>query len=142
VGIGMNEMELARNPSLTEHRTIDLNAEGGPGQLAFLGDGTVDAVLCAVSADYLVRPREVFEQALRALKPGGSVLLLQSNRCFPTKTMALWNSTNDAGRCWILATYLHASGFEGVRAERLETGGRDPLFLVHGTKGGARRAEL
>ena len=42
-----------------------------------------------VSVDYLIRPLEIFKEVNRVLRPGGKFILSQSNRCFPTKAIAM-----------------------------------------------------
>jgi ubiquinone/menaquinone biosynthesis C-methylase UbiE len=63
----------------------DLNS-GGP--LPF-EENTFDAVLCAVSVQYLTRPVETFGEVARVLKPGAPFIITFSNRCFPTKAVNL-----------------------------------------------------
>ena len=79
-GVGMNARELEANGQLTEWVQADLNIDP---KLPF-DDESFDYVLCVVSIDYLVRPREVISEFHRVLRPGGRVLLSFSNRCFPT----------------------------------------------------------
>ncbi len=55
-GLGMNEGELAKNPHLTDFVTHDLNREP---ELPF-DDSSFDAVVNAVSIQYLTQPVEVF----------------------------------------------------------------------------------
>mgnify|MGYP003306332336 CR=1 FL=1 len=94
VGVGMNADELAQNARLSEWVTRDLNDEP---ELPF-ADGSFDAVLNVVSVDYLTRPLEVFREARRVLRPGGRAIMAFSNRCFASKAIAKWLSSDDAGR--------------------------------------------
>ena len=57
IAIGMNEAELKANPGVHELHVADLNVRPS---LDMLADGSVDAVFCSVSVDYLTRPLEVF----------------------------------------------------------------------------------
>ena len=66
-GLGMNAEELSRNARLTERVVQDLNVTP---ELPW-PDGTFDAVVNAVSVQYLVRPVEVFAEVRRVLRPGG-----------------------------------------------------------------------
>ena len=68
VALGMNATELAANPVATERVVHDLNAD----PRIPLPDGDVDAVVCCVSVDYLVRPVEVFTEVARVLRPGAA----------------------------------------------------------------------
>ena len=45
----------------------------------------------------------------RILKPGGIALMSFSNRCFPTKAIAMWLQADDIGRLTIVASYFHYS---------------------------------
>ena len=135
VGQGMNAAELARNPRLTRSFVQDLNAD----PRLPLADGAFDAVLCCVSVQYQQRPVEVWREALRVVRPGGRALVTFSNRCFPTKAVAVWGATGDADHARLVAAYLTEAGWADVRAEDrspVPNGRRgDPLFAVLGTKG-------
>ena len=102
-GLGMNEAELKRNSILSDYVVADLNATP---QLPY-PDATFDVVTNAVSVDYLTKPLEVMKEVQRVLKPGGLALMSFSNRCFPTKAIAIWTSTGDLDHIWIVGT-LHA----------------------------------
>ena len=66
-GHGMNEEELAKNPHLDHYFLQNLNTE-----LQFpFGDQSFDAVLIAVSVQYLQYPEAIFSEIHRLLKPGG-----------------------------------------------------------------------
>jgi SAM-dependent methyltransferase len=131
VVLGMNAAELDANPQATERVVQDLNVDPS---LPF-DDASFDAVLCCVSVDYLVRPVEVLEEAARVLRPGAPVVLTFSNRCFPSKAVAGWLATDDAGRGAIVVEYLRRAGSFGqpeltlrTPADRWYRG--DPLYAV------------
>ena len=75
-------------------------------------------------------------EAARVLRPGAPVVVTFSNRCFPTKAIRGWLSTDDAGRGAIVAHYLRAAGgfTEPEVSERTpsrRSGYRgDPLYAV------------
>jgi SAM-dependent methyltransferase len=125
-GLGMNAEELARNPRLDRFVVHDLNADP---TLPF-ADASFDAVLVCVSIQYLTKPVEVLRDVARALRPGGLVAISFSNRCFPTKAVALWRATDDRAHVALVAGYLaEAGGF--APAEVLASGGGgDPLYAV------------
>ncbi|HMG26175.1 MAG TPA: methyltransferase domain-containing protein [Acidimicrobiia bacterium] len=127
VGLGMNAEEMEANPQLDERVVHDLNREP---HLPF-PDGSFDAVACAVSVQYLVHPFEVFADVRRVLAPRGAVVVSFSNRCFPTKAVALWLAGDDDDHRLVVRTYLERSGFAEVGDERVETPD-DPLFVVSG----------
>ena len=95
-------------------------------------DGRFDAVTCCVSVDYLTRPLEVFAGVRRVLRPGGAFACTFSNRCFPTKAIRGWLSTDDRGRCAIVATYFDLTGgFDEPVVEHRNPGALgDPLYAV------------
>jgi SAM-dependent methyltransferase len=143
VVLGMNAAELAANPMATARIVHDLNRD----PLVPLPDSSVDAVLCCVSIDYLTRPVEVLAEVARVLRPGGPVVITFSNRCFPTKAVHGWLSTDDAGRGAIVVDYLRrAGGFTEPELtlrtpdERRYAG--DPLYAVVARRLGAPAATL
>ena len=97
-------------------------------------DASFDAVVCCVSVDYLVRPVEVFADVARVLRPGGRYVTTFSNRCFPTKAVAIWNALDGAGHAQLVSMYLKRAGFAGieVRVLKPEGGSGDPLTAVLG----------
>lgn len=126
--LGMNRAELDANPLADDVVLQDLNVDP---TLPF-GDDVVDAVVCCVSIDYLVRPVEVLREAARVLRPGGVVVLTFSNRCFPTKAVRGWLATDEDGRVAIVRAYLERAGFTDVTTA-LRTDPRsagDPLYAA------------
>lgn len=134
VALGMNAHELAANPAATDHVVHDLNADPA---LPF-ADASFDAVTCCVSVDYLTRPLEVFDEVARVLRPGGLFVCTFSNRCFPTKAIRGWLSTDDRGRCAIVAAYFGANpGFDPPTVELRNPGAAgDPLYAVWAAREG------
>lgn len=135
VGLGMNAAEMADNPQLSSFVVHDLNRDP---RLPF-ADESFDAAVCAVSVQYLTRPLEVWADVRRVLRPGGVAIVSFSNRCFPTKAVAVWMANDDAGHRALVRTYLERSGFADVADGELDTPD-DPLFVVRGTKEAARPA--
>lgn len=131
--LGMNEDELAANPSATRTIVHDLNAD----PVMPLADAAFDAVVCCVSVDYLLGPVEVFRDVRRVLRLGGPFVCTFSNRVFPTKAIRGWLAASDDGRAEIVATYFRASGGwnEPTVQRRTPTNHRgDPLFAVWATR--------
>jgi SAM-dependent methyltransferase len=127
--LGMNAAELAANPAAAIRVVHDLNANPC---LPF-DDGSFDAAVCCVSVDYLTRPVEVFEDVARVLRPGAPYICTFSNRCFPSKAIRGWLSTNDAQHCDIVASYFDLAGSWGEPQCQLRTPTShpgDPLMAV------------
>jgi SAM-dependent methyltransferase len=102
----MNAIELDNNPLLTERVVQDLNRDP---RLPW-DDGTFDGAVVTVSVQYLVRPVEVFAEVGRVLKPGAPFIVTFSNRCFPTKAVAVWQHLTDDGHGRLVALYFALSG--------------------------------
>lgn len=108
IGLGLSREEMRANPRLAQALVHDLNREP---KLPF-NDAAFDAVLCAVSVQYLTQPVEVFREVRRTLRTGGQFVVSFSNRCFPDKAVALWQAANDAQHAAIVAAYFAASDGE------------------------------
>jgi SAM-dependent methyltransferase len=133
VAMGMNATELAANEAATSTLVHDLNIDPA---IPF-PDATFDTVTCCVSVDYLTQPLEVFSEVARVLRPDGVFVCTFSNRCFPTKAIRGWLSTDDRGRCAIVATYFDVTpGFGEPTIELRNPGANgDPLYAVWATAG-------
>jgi len=129
VGHGMNGEELAANARLSRWFVADLNRD----PVLPLDDHAFDAALCCVGAQYLQRPVEVFREARRVLAPGAPFAVSFSNRCFPTKAVAVWRALDTQGHAQLVSLYLERAGFAEVEAHLLADGSRgDPLVALVG----------
>jgi SAM-dependent methyltransferase len=131
VGIGMNAKELGANPRLHEWGLQNLNRTA---QLPF-GDNEFDGAGICVSVQYLTQPVAVFREISRVLKPNAPLVVTFSNRCFPTKAVAVWQALDDNGHCQLVRRYFDdASNWTNIevldRSPRKWRG--DPLFAVIG----------
>jgi SAM-dependent methyltransferase len=126
-GLGMNAVELEQNPQLTERVVRDLNREPAlPWE-----DATFDAAIVTVSVQYLTRPGEVFAEVGRVLKPGAPFAVAYSNRCFPTKAVAVWQALGTRDHAELIGVYFRLSGaFDKPQAYDISQGGGDPMFVV------------
>lgn len=137
-GTGMNEDELKRNTVLTDYSVKDLNEDP---TLPY-EDATFDVITNTVSVDYLTKPLEVFKEMHRVLKPGGLAVMGFSNRCFPTKAIAIWTATGDPDHAWIIGSYFHYSvpgGWTEPVARDISPapgmfGRGDPMYVCSATK--------
>lgn len=132
VGLGMNEVELQRNPVLADFVVHDLNKD----PLLPFSSASFDLVVLALSIDYLIRPRQVLADVARILRPGGKVAISFSDRVFGTKAVALWMNGGDQDHIDTVANYIHfASGFDHIQAVDLSPRKGvscvgDPLYVV------------
>jgi len=128
VGLGMNAEEMADNPQLTRFVVHDLNRDP---RLPFALQA-FDGAVCAVSIQYMIQPVPVFREIRRVLRPGAPFVLSFSNRCFPTKAVAVWLGGSDEDHVELVSAYFRvASGFTAVTAEdRSPSAGGDPLYAV------------
>lgn len=128
-GLGMNALELDANPRLTRRTVQDLNADP---RLPY-ANAEFDAAIVTVSVQYLVRPVEVFGEVGRVLQRGAPFAVLYSNRCFPTKAVAIWQALDLRQRADLVALYFRLTGrFGAARAYDLSPapGASDPLIAV------------
>jgi SAM-dependent methyltransferase len=143
-GVGMNRLELRENPILNEHLVHDLNET----PLLPFNSNTFDVVVCSLSVEYLISPREIISEISRVLVPGGKVMISFSNRWFPPKVTRLWLELHDFERMGLVLDYLlenntFAELFTfSVRnwprplddRHAGEIAASDPVFVVAGTK--------
>jgi len=132
VGVGLNAEEMAENPLLTSFVVRDLNREP---HLPF-EDGVFDGAMCAVSIQYVTHPVLLFRDVCRVLRPGAPFVVSFSNRCFPTKAVAIWLDSTDKQHLALVRAYFDAAGGWGdVREEHASPeGGGDPLYAVWARK--------
>jgi ubiquinone/menaquinone biosynthesis C-methylase UbiE len=102
-------------------------------------DAGFDGVGICVSIDYLTSPVAALREVGRVLKVGAPVVVTFSNRCFPTKAVAIWRQLNDQGHARLVESYLEEAGnFRNVRS--LDRSPRrlfsDPLYAVIGESAG------
>jgi Methyltransferase domain len=130
-GLGMNRVELAHNPRLTERVVQNLNTTP---ELPY-PNATFDAVVNAVSIQYLTRPIEVYASVSRVLRSGGIALIATSHRCFPTKAILAWHSTTAAEHVRLVERYFElAGGFGPAETIDYSPPDADPLWLTMARK--------
>ena len=106
VGLGLNRAELGRNDRLSSFVVQNLNTDPA---LPF-ADDEFDGAGITVSVDYLTDPVAVLRDLGRVLRPGAPVVISFSNRCFPSKAVALWHRLDDQGHLELVARYLQDAG--------------------------------
>ncbi len=129
-GLGMNPQELAANDRLDNYLVQDLNEN----PVLPYADQSFDGAAICVSIDYLIQPVEVLKEVGRCLVSGAPVVITFSNRCFPTKAVAVWHALDNRGRVALVEKYLEAAQvFSPIEAlDRSPAHGNDPLFAVTG----------
>ena len=137
-GHGMNEAELAKNPQLDHYFIQNLNQN----PKLPLADQDFDAVLIAVSVQYLQYPEAIFAEINRILKPGGIVIVSFSNRMFFQKAIAAWREGTEKSRVELVKRYFQSiPGFSEPEViirpssvpsflQMLGVGGADPFYAV------------
>ena len=128
VGHGMNAEELAANPRLSRWFVQDLNTE----PTLPLSDGSFDGAGLCVSVQYLQRPVEIFREVARVLRPGAPFVVSFSNRCFPTKAVAIWQVLSGREQQRLVGAYMQAAGFAEVTGQASTPPQGDPLWVVIG----------
>ena len=127
VGLGMNAEEMADNPQLASHVVHDVNRLS---RLPF-ADAEFDGAMCAVSIQYVLHPVLLLREVRRVLRPGAPFVVSFSNRCFPTKAVAVWLDTTDEQHVALVRSYFHAAGgFSDIQDAERTAGRGDPLYAV------------
>lgn len=141
-GHGMNEEELKRNKSLNHYFIQNLNQNI---QLP-LKDQDFDAVLCAVSVQYLQYPEAIFSEMARVLKPNGVAIISFSNRMFYQKAISAWRDATDRQRIHLVKSYFQSvPDFSPPQIvatqpeipailQMFGIGGRDPFYALFARK--------
>jgi SAM-dependent methyltransferase len=126
-GLGMNALELAKNSRLTDHVVQDLNLLP---ELPY-DTASFDAVVNAVSIQYLTRPVEVFRSCARVLRPGGLHVVALSHRCFPTKAIRAWHVLPPRARLDVVQRYFSNAGYyDPPTVLDRSPADADPLWIV------------
>ena len=133
IGLGMNKAELDANKILKGGRLVaDLNSSPDIAkaiqQAQVLGQDhleKLDASTNVVSTDYLTQPVEVLRTLREVTKSGGTVHLVISNRCFPTKAIHRWLRVDEEERLLMVGDFLHFAGWQNIEIVELSNGKLD-----------------
>ncbi len=128
-GLGMNSEEMADNPQLDTFTVHNLNKM----PLLPFEENAFDAVVCAVSVQYLEHPVHVFSEVQRVLRPNSPVIVSFSNRCFPTKAVNIWRYSTSSQHQDLVRMYLEKNAFHQVSTREITTRD-DPMYIVSGVK--------
>jgi hypothetical protein len=81
---------------------------------------------------YLQRPVEVFRDVARVLQPGAPFVVSFSNRCFPTKAVAIWQALSGPDQQRLVGGYMAEAGFAKIADHTSTPRSGDPLWAVIG----------
>ena len=132
-GHGMNAAELAANSRLAEYFVQDLNVDPH----LRLPDEQFDAACLCVSVQYLQRPVEVFREVMRVLRPDAPFVVTFSNRCFPTKAVAIWKALSAPDQQNLVSLYMQRAGFGSIDASEVVPAFGDPIWAIIGRTPGS-----
>ncbi len=123
-------LELKANPRFSRFFVQDLNQN----PMLPLETDSIDAAAICVSIQYLQQPVAVLREVARVLRPGAPIAITFSNRCFPTKAVAIWQALDDEAHGRLVALYLAEAGFAEIEIRTLIApgAGSDPLYAVIG----------
>jgi ubiquinone/menaquinone biosynthesis C-methylase UbiE len=117
-GIDLSDGNLPRRDDPSKSHAPMRCIKGNAAHLAFVRDGSMDAVVTTWALHEMDRPRAAVAEAYRVLRPGGKMLIVD----FPKGSLAqrLWDedylTAPEAG------TLLREAGFVRVRARTLHDG--------------------
>eukprot|EP01118_Nematostelium_gracile_P006136 TRINITY_DN1968_c0_g1_i1.p1 TRINITY_DN1968_c0_g1~~TRINITY_DN1968_c0_g1_i1.p1 ORF type:complete len:206 (-),score=41.57 TRINITY_DN1968_c0_g1_i1:12-629(-) len=129
-GHGMNQEELSQNKQLNHFFVQDLNANP---KLPF-DDASFNAVLIAVSVQYLQYPEKITKEISRILDVKGQCIISFSNRMFPTKAIHAWTQADDSEHVRLVHHYLQEGGFKEIDVIEEDDYENDPFFALIATK--------
>lgn len=110
VGTGMNADEMKQNTQLSSNKVADLNDKDPTKTKLPFEDASFDVVTCAMSVEYFTNPVEVFKEANRVLKPGGKLLVAESNRATGGKTVKAWQNLDTTNQLRLVGQYFNFGG--------------------------------
>jgi ubiquinone/menaquinone biosynthesis C-methylase UbiE len=117
-GVDLSDGKLPRRDDPSRSRAPMRCIRGNAAHLAFLRDGSVDAVVTTWALHEMDRRPDALAEAYRVLRPGGKMLIVD----FPKGSLAqrLWDENyltpSEAG------TLLREAGFVRVRARTIHNG--------------------
>ena len=78
---------------------------------------------------------DVFREVRRVLRPSAPFVVTFSNRCFPTKAVAIWQALDGPDQQRLVGAYMAAAGFGDVESRANVPRRGDPLWAVVGRAG-------
>ena len=93
---------------------------------------TLTTVHCSLPTAYCLLPTR---------RPGAPLVVTFSNRCFPTKAVAIWQALDDQGHVHLVRRYFEAAGgWTNIAVLDRGPGRGDPLYAVTGRRAGTTLA--
>eukprot|EP00640_Fibrocapsa_japonica_P000093 CAMPEP_0113938004 /NCGR_PEP_ID=MMETSP1339-20121228/4449_1 /TAXON_ID=94617 /ORGANISM="Fibrocapsa japonica" /LENGTH=546 /DNA_ID=CAMNT_0000940931 /DNA_START=71 /DNA_END=1711 /DNA_ORIENTATION=+ /assembly_acc=CAM_ASM_000762 len=130
VGLGMQMEEMNKNEMLTERVAQDLNQDV---TLPF-EDDSFDHIVIANTIEFMVKPKELYREMQRVLRPGGLLNVAFTHgsflKAYEPKKINLWKQMNDAQHMWILASFMKfssARGWRNMKGYQLSAGDRGTI---------------
>ncbi|MFM9882617.1 MAG: hypothetical protein ACKVQT_06285 [Burkholderiales bacterium] len=106
VGLGMNPIELNANPRLDIRVVRDLNQA----PVLPFDDARFDAATICLGTYYLIYPTRLLTDLARVVVDNAPLIMIYSNRWFPTKAVMPWLNLDDRGRGAFLREILLRTG--------------------------------
>lgn len=104
-GLGLNEQELKHNRMLQDFVVHNVNLNP---ILPFTAN-SFEVVICTVSIEYLLYPREIMEEIARILVPDGLFIVTVSDRWFTGKEISCWKDLHPFERLGHVVHYFTSS---------------------------------
>ena len=130
VGLGLNAQELRANLRLNDFHVQSLNDN----PILPYEDDEFSGACCCVSVQYLTRPIEVMREVARVCRKDAPFIITFSNRCFPTKAVAIWQNLDEAGHAQLVSKYLQQAAWHDIEIIDASPAPNrsDPLWAVVG----------
>lgn len=130
-GLGLNLADMETNPVLAQHVVHDVNENR---ELPF-EDGAFDAIVCTAGVEYLTSPFELFEEAGRVLKPGGTFALAFTETWDDNKVVGVWPELYPFERMGLVSQYfVRSERFDAIHTLSARGGGVPAVFSVQGRR--------
>ncbi len=127
-GVDISANGFANNRNVTRNNKRIRCIRKDAARLTFIRDETIDAAIIFWALHEMKNSEAILQEAHRALRPGGRVLVVE----FPRNSLAqqLWNENYYTSK--ELTGSLRKAGFKDIRAKRIE---RKQILWVTGFRG-------
>jgi len=115
-GVDISANSFPNNRSITKNTKRIRCIRKDAARLTFIRNETIDAAIIFWALHEMKNPQAILQEAHRALRPGGKILVVE----FPRNSLAqkLWNENYYTGK--ELTGFLRKAGFKDIRAKRIE----------------------